>query len=79
MPKIPKVHIDFLMGRTHVWTPDRKIVRDLYHRFRWGAPLDDDKKPGHKLEAPRAFRKACYRYAIKTINGHRQLCRDCRF
>lgn len=59
---VPKAQLRFLLGRVHVATPDRDVVRDLYRRFR--------RHPNTK-----AWRKRCYRFALKCHHANLSLYR----
>ena len=54
MKPVPRAQIDFLLGRTHVGTANSKVVKDLYRRMKKDKVFT------------KAYRKRCYRYALKV-------------
>jgi hypothetical protein len=62
-PETPRGEITYLMGRTHIGTPDKEIVRDIWKRTtKW--PLKN--------------RKEATRYALQMMDDNRRIVIDHR-
>ncbi len=67
---VPESEIRFIVGNMHVGTCDFAVVRDFARRFRTFNRLGKYSK---------AFRKRCYRFALKVHRANRKLFTDYRF